>query len=263
MKKIIPFILLAFLSLNVSAQDSVTTTTTVDSVTTIDSTQVPYTSPVITGDTMLQADQLIMPGDSVNLIRSSKDLVYLKDLDSLLRDAQRQEIAEQKKQVKQNDKEEESWLDRFFGAKLTMYVFWVLGGAFILFILYRLFLSDGMFERRTASIKNEEEKSEEVHHNVAGYYPLIDRAVANKNYRAAVRYLFLQTLQQLADDKKIVLAPQKTNYQYLFELKDRELRNLFASLTLHYEYVWYGRFDLDEMTFDNIRNNFKNFMDQL
>jgi hypothetical protein len=263
MKKMIPFILLTFLSLNVSAQDSTFTTTTVDSVTTVDSAQVPYTAPVITGDTMLQADQLVIPGDSVSVMSNSKDLVYLKDLDSLLRDAQQQEIAEQKKQVKQNNNEGDSWLTRFFLSKITKYFFWVLGGAFILFILYRLFLSDGMFERRSASVKNEDEKPEAVHHSVAGYYPLIDRAIANKNYRAAVRYLFLQTLQQLSDDKQIVLAPQKTNYQYLFELKDRELRNRFASLTLHYEYVWYGRFDLDEMTFDNIRNNFKNFMDQL
>jgi hypothetical protein len=32
----------------------------------------------------------------------------------------------------------------------------------------------------------------------------------------------------------------------------------FAALTLDYEYVWYGEFEIDEVTFNLIQDKFKN-----
>ena len=75
---------------------------------------------------------------------------------------------------------------------------------------------------------------------------LIRRALAEKNYRLAIRYYYLFTLQLLTDKDLIDWQLQKTNDDYLKELKSTDLQEPFRTITRLYDYIWYGNFDLDE-----------------
>lgn len=78
---------------------------------------------------------------------------------------------------------------------------------------------------------------------------LIDQALKDKNYRLAVRFYYLFTLQQLSGKELIDWQVQKTNHEYIYEIKSNELRSQFGRLTDIYDYIWYGNFEVDEGAF--------------
>ena len=50
---------------------------------------------------------------------------------------------------------------------------------------------------------------------------LITSAMEAKQYKLAVRYMFLKSLKLLAEKGQIELRNNKTNYQYLSEIKSK------------------------------------------
>ena len=87
----------------------------------------------------------------------------------------------------------------------------------------------------------------------------IDKAVQQKNYRLAVRLLYLQTLKRLTDNGLINWQLNKTNRQYVQELQQGPLGASFSGLTKSFEYAWYGDFPLVKEEFDIVRNEFTSF----
>lgn len=87
---------------------------------------------------------------------------------------------------------------------------------------------------------------------------LIVGALANKDYRLAVRFLYLKNLKTLTDKGIIKWNVNKTNYAYINEISKESLRNIFSETTLIFDYVWYGEFDLDEMKYDQIYSRMDN-----
>jgi len=91
---------------------------------------------------------------------------------------------------------------------------------------------------------------------------LIKEAVAAKNYRLAIRYYYLFILKLMSDEQLINWQLQKTNDDYLNELKSNALKASFEKVTLLYDYIWYGEFNIKEdeyskaaALFSNLRNN--------
>jgi hypothetical protein len=91
----------------------------------------------------------------------------------------------------------------------------------------------------------------------------IEKAIAQHNYRLAVRLLYLKCLKQLSDQNLILWQIDKTNETYLYELTDPEQKRTFGLLTRQFEYVWYGNFFIDGEAFTNINLLFQNFKKQL
>ncbi|WP_194777336.1 DUF4129 domain-containing protein [Pararhodonellum marinum] len=90
---------------------------------------------------------------------------------------------------------------------------------------------------------------------------LVNEAVSTGNYRLAIRYSYLLVLQQLSQKELIKWQDQKTNDDYLRELKSAALKSDFAKITNMYDFIWYGNFELDEIkysramqTFDRLKN---------
>lgn len=81
---------------------------------------------------------------------------------------------------------------------------------------------------------------------------LISNALKNKNYRLAVRFLYLKNLKQMSDKDIIEWSSHKTNYSYQYEIQDPLLRSKFLETTLIFDYVWYGEFELDESKFTEV-----------
>ncbi|MFI5160044.1 MAG: hypothetical protein ACHQHN_02150 [Sphingobacteriales bacterium] len=87
----------------------------------------------------------------------------------------------------------------------------------------------------------------------------IENAVAKHNYRFAVRLLYLKCLKQLSNSGLIEWKIDKTNYDYINEIKDVEKKTLFGLLTRQFEYVWYGDFLIDGTVYDSINLSFTDF----
>jgi hypothetical protein len=91
----------------------------------------------------------------------------------------------------------------------------------------------------------------------------VENALADKNYRLAVRLLYLRCLKQLNDANLISWRIEKTNFTYLNELEDPEYKKQFGQLTTRFEYVWYGDFPVDGQIFQNINALFQDFKRRL
>ena len=210
-------------------------------------------------DTSSQVNPYSLISDSAEALKNTTDFAYAKNLDSILKLLQKEELSEGK-----TVRRKSSWLELFFISPVTKIFFWIIGCLFIGFILHRLFFTEGFFQRQTLQTNVTVLKEEEEHLSAsADYSKLIIQAIANKNYRLAVRYHYLQTLQKLSAKEIILFTADKTNYQYVTELFNKPYKNEFVRLTKAYEYAWYGGFVTDETMYNTIENNFKNFNDHL
>ncbi|HLP36970.1 DUF4129 domain-containing protein [Lacibacter sp.] len=200
-------------------------------------------------DTTLHRSTWIYSADSVRSFRSQKEFEYMKNLDSLLKKRQELLLQEQKKQ----------------SGKRVINVFpfievllWTLLIGALLFVLYRVFLSDrGLFASplRNKKLQVEEEKfTDDVYLDQQ-----LQQAIIDGNYRLGIRFLYLQSLNKLSDRGWLQLSPDKTNYQYVRELAKPQLKNTFARITLHYEYAWYGDFLIEQHVFEPIKKEFEQF----
>ena len=88
---------------------------------------------------------------------------------------------------------------------------------------------------------------------------LAEEAIANKELRLAVRYLYLNCIKRLDMKRIIRYANDKTNYEYIMEIQFPEVAEKFRSLTLSYEQIWYGQMVFDEAYFQNYKSNSEKF----
>lgn len=95
------------------------------------------------------------------------------------------------------------------------------------------------------------------------YEEAISNAIAAGNFSLAVRLLYLQSLKLLSDKALIKWQPNKTNWQYVNELSDNNLRRRFTSMTSIFEYVRYGSMPLTAPQFHTVRQSFDAFNQQV
>jgi len=217
----------------------------------------------------LKRDYRSIDYDSVRAINNDKGFYYKKYMDSLLRaiEARLKNIEERRNRdsIRRSGQSGKGQLRRdtyvddgiFSGSGLGI-IFWILAIALFGYIVFKLFLSNASFfsgnrKNIPANIKTEAEE------NTGDPDAMIRNAIKNRNYRLAVRYLYLQTLIRLSEKKFIRVNSNKTNYEYVREVRNQKFANEFASLTLKYEYVWYGEYTVDEKLFQQIHDSFTQF----
>ena len=87
----------------------------------------------------------------------------------------------------------------------------------------------------------------------------IAEALADRDYRLAIRWLYLKMLFGLDKKNHIRFSPSKTNIDYGYEISSREIKTDFMQLSRVYEYVWYGQFDLGEVRYMGHEEKFRDF----
>ncbi len=92
---------------------------------------------------------------------------------------------------------------------------------------------------------------------------LIKEAVEKEDYRLALRYYFLKLLRKLENNDIIKWESQKTNFDYLNEIKQKEQHSKFKRFTLWYDYIWYGKYPLDYLEFNEMSKEFNSFFNKL
>ncbi len=151
-----------------------------------------------------------------------------------------------------------------YGGKILQYL--LIGGS-VAFLAYIIFKSLGLDPIRlwrgeaTKVAMPYSESLEDIHG--IDFDAEVEKALAQHNYRLAVRLLYLKCLKQLSDKNLIQWEIDKTNTAYLYELKNGEQRQTFSVLTNRFEYVWYGNFPINKQAFTDIDLLFQNFKKQL
>ena len=158
------------------------------------------------------------------------------------------------------------WLWRKIGAFLSskayqnvwQYVMLAAIAGLVIYLLMKAEVLDFLFPQRAQSNPLDYENLAENIHAI-DFDAAVDDAVSQRNYRLAVRLLYLQTLKRLTDAERIDYKPDKTNRQYVQELANSPLQPDFESLTRQFEFVWYGNFSVDEPRFGPIQQQFQSF----
>lgn len=223
------------------------------------------------GDTALNRYGITI-GDSLREFRNEKAYAYIKYLDSLLRS--RKDLAVDTFSVYNNSTPTERTSQKqshepapqsrkmvnIFSLSGVKIALWILAVFVIGLIIWKLFLGENFFRRnKTYPGEGAGEKEVEDLNDPMAYDPLIAQAVKSGNFRLAIRYSYLQTLKKLSNNGLLQYTADKTNYQYVNELRGKPYQQDFAALTLNYEYVWYGSFNIDADVYGRLAGDYRNF----
>lgn len=91
------------------------------------------------------------------------------------------------------------------------------------------------------------------------YQKEIDKATGQGNYRLAVRMMYLRLLKELSEKNIIQYQQDRTNLDYLLQLNPTPHYPHFFRLTRHFEYSWYGHFEVEPQAYRVIAKEFDQF----
>ena len=118
-------------------------------------------------------------------------------------------------------------------------------------------------ESGTKKIKTLDIENIDVETQSTNLSTLLRRAVDHKEYRLAVRYYYLIALQKMGDKHIIKLHKDKTNTDYLYEIKNTTQQQNFAHIAYLYDYIWYGEFPVDDTKFLAVEQSFKTHLNSI
>lgn len=110
-------------------------------------------------------------------------------------------------------------------------------------------------EKDIDSFKYVEENLTEIN-----FDDLISKALKEGNYRLATRYLYLSTLKLMTKNNIIDWHFDKTNSDYVKEIQNETIQQGFKRISYIYDYVWYGEFPIDKVSYDANRQEFQNLL---
>ncbi|SFU55387.1 protein of unknown function [Pustulibacterium marinum] len=146
-----------------------------------------------------------------------------------------------------------SWID----PKILEYIVYGIFAVIIIYLIVKYLLDapvNAVFtksDRKIEGINFTEETIEKV-----DFDKLIQKAVKEHDYRIAVRYLYLKSLQLLSSKRIIDWHFDKTNAEYQSEIQNPETKDFFKKVSYIYDYVWYGEFQIDEADYKKTAYNF-------
>ena len=145
---------------------------------------------------------------------------------------------------------------------VSRYFFIGLGVALVIYLIVKAIGTENIFSKKSKeTILPYDVITENIHQ--IDYETELQRLISEKKYRLAVRLLYLQALKKLSDAEIINWQPDKTNYNYLMEITQAELKQDFSKLTHQFDYIWYGDFPVDEHKFEPINRSFNQFNRQI
>ena len=86
---------------------------------------------------------------------------------------------------------------------------------------------------------------------------LIASTIKSGNQRLAIRYYYLWLLKKMSEKEIIDWNPEKTNSDYLYEIKNAQLKQNFSYASYLYNNIWYGEFEINDDSFTSIKKSFE------
>jgi hypothetical protein len=137
----------------------------------------------------------------------------------------------------------------------------IIGVALIVFFILKATGTGGnaMFRRKSKLKEDVDATVEDVDIHAINYESQIETALKASDYRLAVRLWFLRSLKEMTDRDLIQWKIDKTNSDYFYELSGSGLEQQFGRVSLIYDYIWYGEFEVDEMGYRKVEDDLRNF----
>jgi len=177
--------------------------------------------------------------------------------------------------------EEETWWDEFkrwIGELWSQFINWLFGDleagplltfltkilpwiiivgivAFVVWVFYKLNPGARFFKSPEAPQVFFTEEEEIVKRK--DIKKLIASALEIGDYRLAVRYYYLFILKKLTDASVIDYEFDKTNSDYISEIKKKSTQIHFIKVTTLYDYTWYGSFEVTSEDYQKAERTFK------
>ncbi len=106
---------------------------------------------------------------------------------------------------------------------------------------------------------------EDVEKNLqaVNFEKLIAQSIKNGQNRLSIRYYYLWLLKIMSQREIIEWDIEKTNSDYVYEIKDELFKQEFSYLSYLYNYIWYGEFDLEMDTFEKAKIAFETTIQKL
>lgn len=152
-------------------------------------------------------------------------------------------------------------------ANFMQYIFPFLLVGFIIFLVLKIVLGSEfnwfLFNKK---VKKHEEKlvyEKETDIENENLEKMLQNAIYSENFRLAIRFYFLIILQELSEQQLIEYHKDKTNTEYLFELKDKNQKEKFSYLLYLYNYIWYGEFTINKTEFQLAEKEYQSFKKSL
>lgn len=165
------------------------------------------------------------------------------------------------KPIKPKDNVEFKWPELGPGVIVVLKVL----AALIVIVILALLLRHYLNAPKNRAVKKaivEDMSIEEIEENLeeTELYPYINKAIDHNDYALAVRLYYLEVLKQLSAQRAITWRKNKTNRQYLQEMRSSKHYGEFRILTLIFERVRYGGQQLDQAQFEQIKPGFQAFL---
>ncbi len=108
---------------------------------------------------------------------------------------------------------------------------------------------------------NIEEVETNLHESDLDRY--LRESLANKSYRTAVRIYYLMIIKELSSNGMINWKKDKTNREYISEMRSQKGFESFRDITRTFDKVWYGEFNIQQNDFAQIGPKFEQFITQI
>ena len=154
-------------------------------------------------------------------------------------------------------------IGKFFNSTMLTVLMFLLVAILLVVVVYHLFFSGGNYFGKRKSQTDTDSASFENVAEYSAWDQTLKEALDKNDYRLAVRVLYLQTLQQMHQQGWILFEQEKTNWDYVQELKQAEHLKEFTMLTTYFDYIWYGHFDIEGNQYQSIELRYRTFQQEI
>ncbi|MFN9392419.1 MAG: DUF4129 domain-containing protein [Flavobacteriales bacterium] len=156
------------------------------------------------------------------------------------------------------------WLNDFLTSELgkTVMLFLIIGG--LAYVLFRMLtrMPSNKDSKLPADLSYFLEHIDETFQE-SDMDRMLRLAIDASDLKTAVRILYLRLLRQLHDQSWISWKKDKTNRDFLLEMRGHPGYRTFKNLTLTYEIVWYGDTEIRMEEFDGLNQLFTEYQSTL
>ena len=135
-------------------------------------------------------------------------------------------------------------------ARWFLIVFFILTVLLVIYFIYKK--RPELFLKEKKTLLPYEVEQENIYR--IDFDKQLTAALANADFRTAIRILYLQTLRFIADKQWIDWQIYKTPTEYIYELKPAGLKTPFRDFTNRFLQVRYGNFKATRELFDSMCN---------
>ena len=162
------------------------------------------------------------------------------------------------------------WLKKLFGLSNNVsssgidITLRIIAGIVILIVIYLIVKAilnkegQWVFGKSTKKIIHHEDIERNLQN--VDFEKLIKSTLKVGDQRLAIRYYYLWLLKKMSEKEIIDWNPEKTNSDYLYEIKNEKLKQDFRYASYLYNNIWYGEFEITDASFTSIKKSFENLL---